>query len=72
MVDVQNHRRSQSQHRGALGPWRGRPVNDKSTQGKVQECRFQAILNSMSNRRLGDGRTHGRMILTNIFNSPYL
>ena len=71
-MDVQNHRRSQSQHRGALGPWRGCPFNDRPSQGKVKECRAQAILNSVSNRRLGDGRTHGRMILTNILNSPCL
>ena len=36
----------------------------------MRECRAQAILNSVRNKRLGDGRTHGRMILTKTLNSP--
>ena len=29
VVDVEIHRRSQSQRTGALGPWRGHPFNDR-------------------------------------------
>ena len=72
VVNVEIHRRSQSQHTGALGPWRGRPFNDRPSQGKVPECRAQAIINSVSKRRPGDGRTHKRMILTKILNSRCL
>ena len=69
LVDVEIHRRSQSQHTGALGHWTGCPFNDRLSQGKGRECKAQAILNSLSNRRLGNGLTHGRKILTKILNS---
>ena len=35
-MNVQNHRRSQSQHIGPLGPLRGRPFNDRPSHGKVK------------------------------------
>ena len=37
VVNVEIHRRSQSQHTGALGPQRGHPFNDMPSQGKGKE-----------------------------------
>jgi len=45
------------------------PFNDRLSQVKGQECKAQAFLNSLNNRRLGNGLTHGKKILTKILNS---
>ena len=37
LVDVEIHRRPQSQYTGALGPQRGCPFNDRPSQGKERE-----------------------------------
>ena len=60
VVNVEIHRRSQSQHTGAPRPQRGHLLNDRPSQGKELEWSAEVISNSLRCRSLGmAGPTEG-------------